>query len=103
MNHPNPFIPQGSVLEHDKRRSRMKLAVFCVLAIGVAGLTAMLIQGCKREQTETTPPVDTNQMVIDTNVPAMAVSNSAVTAPPMMTNTAPVVAPVTPAVTPAAA
>jgi LysM repeat protein len=103
MNHPNPFVPQGSVLEHDKRRSRMKLAVFCVLTIGVAGLTAMLIQGCKREQTETSPPVDTNQMVIDTNVPAMAGSNSSVSAPPIMTNTPPVVAPVTPAVTPAAA
>ena len=53
MNNPNPFVPQGSFLEQQsKRRSRMKLAVFCVLAVSVAGLTAMLIQGCKREQTE---------------------------------------------------
>ena len=50
MNNPNPFVPQGSVLEQNKRRSRMKLAVFCVLAVSVCGLTAMLIQGCKREQ-----------------------------------------------------
>ena len=35
MNNPNPFVPQGSVLEQNKRRSRMKLAVFCVLAVGV--------------------------------------------------------------------
>ncbi|HUB87888.1 MAG TPA: LysM peptidoglycan-binding domain-containing protein [Verrucomicrobiae bacterium] len=52
MNNPNPFVPQGSLLElQSKRRSRLKLAVFCVLALSVAGLSAMLIQGCKREQT----------------------------------------------------
>ena len=51
MNNPNPFVPQGSLLEQQsKRRSRMKLGVLCVLVVGVAGLTAMLIQGCKREQ-----------------------------------------------------
>jgi LysM repeat protein len=93
MNNPNPFIPKGSVLEHDRRRSRMKLAVFCVVAIGVAGLTAMLIQGCKREQTETPPPeaamIETNPPVIETNPPSMMVSNPPVA--PM-----PVVTPVTP-------
>ena len=51
MNNPNPFVPQGSLLEQQsKRRSRMKLAVLCVLVVGTAGLIAMLIQGCKREQ-----------------------------------------------------
>ena len=49
MNNPNPFVPQGSLLEQNKRRSRLKLAVFCVLAVGVGGLAAMLIQGCKRD------------------------------------------------------
>ncbi len=44
MNNPNPFVPQGSVLEQNKRRSRMKLAVGCVVIAGTAGLTAMLIQ-----------------------------------------------------------
>ncbi|HEX3857525.1 MAG TPA: LysM peptidoglycan-binding domain-containing protein [Verrucomicrobiae bacterium] len=85
MNNPNPFVPQGS-LEHNKRRSRMKLGVFCVLAIGVAGLTAMLIQGCKRE-TETadntlvdTNAIDTNTPTIDTNAPPLETSN-----PPVMT------------------
>ena len=65
MNNPNPFVPQGSLLEQQsKRRSRLKFAVFCVLAVSVAGLTAMLIQGCKREQTEAEnqpPPLDTNE------------------------------------------
>ena len=57
MNNPNPFVPQGSLLEQQsKRHSRLKFAVFCVLAVGVVGLTAMLIQGCKREQRPKTPP-----------------------------------------------
>lgn len=89
MNNPNPFIPQGSVLEQNKRRSRMKLAVFCVLAVSVCGLTAMLIQGCKREQVET-PPAP----IIDTNPPPMIDTNP----PPVMTNPPPVVAPVAPVV-----
>jgi LysM repeat protein len=69
MNNSNPFIPQGSVLEHDKRRSHMKLAVFCVLAVSVCGLTAMLIQGCKREQSEVQPPAETNAAPVDTSLP----------------------------------
>jgi hypothetical protein len=57
--------------QQSKRRSRMKLAVFCVLAVNVVGLMAMLIQGCKREQTEADnpPPADTNTSAMDTNTP----------------------------------
>jgi LysM repeat protein len=85
MNNPNPFVPKGSLLEQQsKRRSHMKLGVLCVLMVGVAGLTAMLIQGCKREQVETTPPpVDTNTVVMDTNTPPMETSNAPV-APPVV-------------------
>jgi LysM repeat protein len=90
MNNQNPFVPQGSLLEQQsKRRSRLKLGVFCVLAIGVAGLTAMLIQGCKRE-TDTadntsmadtnTPVADTNNAAVDTNAPVEPV----VTNPPVV-------------------
>ena len=59
----------------------MKLAVFCVLAVSVCGLTAMLIQGCKREQGENAPPAETNTNAqpaetslppINTNSPTMA-------------------------------
>jgi LysM repeat protein len=82
MNNPNPFVPQGSLLEQQsKRRSRLKLAVLCVIVVGAAGLTAMLIQGCKREQVaeeNQPPPMDTNMMVVDTNPPPMVASN-----PPM--------------------
>lgn len=96
MNNPNPFVPQGSLLaEQSKRRSRMKLGVFCVIAVSVTSLMAMLIQGCKRE-TETaynaensTQSVDTNNYAadtnaVDTNAPAMEASNPPVAAPTPM-------------------
>ena len=99
MNNPNPFVPKGSILEQQsKRRSRLKLAVFCVLALSVAGLAAMLIQGCKRtpsgETTDnSTPTIDTNAPAItDTNPPAIG-TNSTVTAPPVVTNAPPVYVP----------
>lgn len=102
MNHPNPFVPKGSILEQqNKRRSRLKLTVFCVLALGVAGLAAMLIQGCKRtpsDATDTsTPTIDTNTPAItDTNTPAMETNSMpAATNPPVVMEQTPV----TPAVT----
>jgi LysM repeat protein len=87
MNNPNPFLPQGSVLEQNKRRSRMKLAVFCVLAVSVAGLSAMLIQGCKKEQNpELQPMVDTNPPpMLDTNPPPIG-TNPPIALPPVATN-----------------
>jgi LysM repeat protein len=91
MNNPNPFVPQGSLLEQHKRRSRMKLGVFCAVAISVCGLSAMLIQGCKRE--EQAPPVDTNEMAnAESNIAPMIDTN-----PPVMPATNQVVAPVAPA------
>ena len=84
MNSPNPFVPQGSLLElQSKRRSRLKVAVFCVLVVGIAGLTAMLIQGCKREQTEAEnqPPPETNVTEMNTNVPPVEASNPPVQPP----------------------
>ena len=88
MNNPNPFVPKGSLLEQQsKRRSHMKLGVLCVLVVGVVGLTAMLIQGCKREQnneTETQPSVDTNTVAVDTNPPPMVASNPPVAPPPVV-------------------
>lgn len=90
MNNPNPFVPQGSLLEQQsKRRSRLKLGVFCVLAVGIAGLSAMLIQGCKREQQNTPesdnnpPPMQTNETVgAETNLSGTEESNAATEAAP---------------------
>lgn len=107
MNNPNPFVPQGSLLEQHKRRSRMKLAVFCTFALSAAGLIAMLIQGCKREQTgseaenqnpnqfvETNPPMVETQPPLETNPVVVAASN-----PPSM-GTVPPLEPVSPVVPP---
>ena len=66
MTNPNPFVPQGSLLsQQSKRQSRMKIGVFCVLAISVTGLMAMLIQGCKRQPE--VAATDTNSASLDTN------------------------------------
>jgi LysM repeat protein len=95
MNNSNPFVPQGSLLDQqNKRRSRMKLGVFCVLAVSVTGLMAMLIQGCKREQpaeSADTLMTDTNTATTDTNTPSYEASNPPVVAPPMATSAPPVV------------
>jgi LysM repeat protein len=94
MNNPNPFVPQGSLLEQSKRRSRMKLAVFCVLTVSVAGLTAMLIQGCKRETDSTdnsAPTTDTNNFTADTNSSPLVDTNPPVS--PIVTNLPTVVTP----------
>jgi LysM repeat protein len=106
MNNPNPFVPKGSILEaQSKRRSRLKIAVFCSLAVGVAGLSAMLIQGCKRDvpptDDTTTPPIDTTVPAIAaTNTSPMDASNTTAIVPPAPTNTfTPPVAPVEPAAT----
>ncbi|HUZ07554.1 MAG TPA: LysM peptidoglycan-binding domain-containing protein, partial [Candidatus Paceibacterota bacterium] len=85
-----------SLLEQNKRRSRMKLGVFCVLAVGVCGLTAMLIQGCKREnpEAEITPPSDTNVVsTTDTNLLPAQTSNSMAYVPPLPTSSVPIVVP----------
>jgi len=75
--------------QQSKRRSRVKFAVFCVLAVNVVGLMALLMQGCKREQTEAenpAPPLDTNETSMDTNVPpAVEASNPPVQPPVAMT------------------
>jgi LysM repeat protein len=103
MNNPNPFVPKGSLLEQQsQRRSRLKLAVFCVLAVSITGLVAVLIQGCKREKpsdddTLNTPTLDTNDNATDTNIsPMTEVSNPPVPVPPPVTNPPVVINPVTP-------
>ena len=100
MNNPNPFVPKGSILEQQsKRRSRLRLAVFCVLAVSITGLTAMLIQGCKREQPveggdNTTPTIDTNTTpVAETNALPAGTNATVVSSnlPPPVVETPPVV------------
>jgi len=100
MNHPNPFVPKGSLLEQQtRRRSRLKLGVFCVLAVSVTCLVAMLIQGCKRENpdAQNNPPVaDTNPPVMDTNPPPVVDTNPPIPMPPIATTNPPLMQPPTP-------
>ena len=104
MSNPNPFVPKGSLLEQQsKRRSNLKIGVSIVLAVGIVGLLAMLIQGCKRDtssENPTTTDQDTNVPAIqtDTNPPAMTDTNPPIVTAPVLTNTPP---PVTPPVIPA--
>lgn len=87
--------------QQSKRRSRLKLAVFCVLTVSVTGLAVMLIQGCKREQPVetdlTTPTIDTNLLTsADTNAPVVD-TNPPVVVPPVVVTPPPVVVPPEPA------
>src|ERR1035437_10361594 len=99
MTNPNPFVPKGSLLEQQSQlRSRLKLGVFCVLAVSVTGLVAMLIQGCERKAPDTTlnPPLENPATNIVENIspPMNEVSNLAtVVVPPPMTNPPVVVVP----------
>ena len=78
MNSNQLFSPESAAADQKNQgRSRVKVAVFSVLAVHVAGLMALLMtQGCKRE---TTPPVEPQAPMMDTNL-----------APPMDTNLPPV-------------
>jgi LysM repeat protein len=98
MNNPNPFIPQGSLLEQkNRKRSRFQLAVFGIFAFNVLVIAPMLIQGCKRDtsadggtttqtadnNTTQTPPQDTNTATPATNsVPQVTQPPPQVTQPP---------------------
>jgi LysM repeat protein len=65
MNNQSPFVPQGSLMEQKKQgRARVKLAVFCVLAVQGVGLLALLMQGCRRDDKETQASAE----VANTNV-----------------------------------
>ena len=89
MNNPNPFLPQATLAEkQNQRRSRLKLAVSCVLAVSVLGLVAMLIQGCKRsDATADNPNPDNNPPAGDTNTAPTAPDTNVVTTPvPPMPN-----------------
>ena len=110
MNNPNPFLPKGSLLEQQSlRRSRLKIAVFCVLLVSVTGLVAMLIQGCKRQSPtdlNPPPPPDQNSFAMDTNAPALDATNTAAMLPPELSTNPPAVAqplpPMEPVVAPVA-
>jgi len=102
MNNPNPFIPQGSLVEQmNKKRARVKMAVLAIFS-GTILLIApvLLIQGCKRDQSaqqdnsqdNSTPVADTNNLApapdntstASTNAAAAPAPNTMATQPPAM-------------------
>src|SRR6266404_2294587 len=84
MNNKSTLDPLGSLLEQkNKGRTRVKIAVFFVLAIHGIGLLALLLQGCRRDEpaqkseqastsNNTTPSLDSGAPVApeSTNPPA---------------------------------
>jgi LysM repeat protein len=105
MNNPNnPFVPKGSLLDlQGRRRSQLKIAVFCVVAVGAVSLSAMLIQGCERKKPDETLGQET--LGAGTNVamtyetasnlpPVSAVSNAVAQMTPVVeSNTTPILPP----------
>lgn len=88
MNNQSPLVPQGSTLDpKHKGRTRVKLAVFFVLALHGVGLLALLVQGCHRDDLASQADQKTNALpAFDaTNAPAVVEQ----TTPPALTNTAP--------------
>ncbi|HZV33731.1 MAG TPA: LysM peptidoglycan-binding domain-containing protein [Verrucomicrobiae bacterium] len=76
MNNSNPFVPQGSLLEQkNKKRARVKVAVFSIFALNILVITPLLIQGCSKKDTDQSgnnQPVDTSAAAAttpDTNQP----------------------------------
>ena len=84
MNSNHIFSPQTPALaQKSPGRGRVKVAVFSVLALHVAGLTALLMtQGCKREVPPENPPMP-EPPVMDTNAFPVMDTNAL---PPMDTN-----------------
>ena len=97
------FSPEVSATEQKKQgRARVKVAVFSVLGVHVAGLMALLLtQGCKREAAQDVssqpdvPAMDTNTLPpMDTNAPG-----SLATSLPTYGEVVPPVEPLVPAMT----
>jgi LysM repeat protein len=57
MNTPSPLVPQGSLPEAAKRKANIRIAIFTILAIHVALLGGLLMQGgCKQEEKKVAGP-----------------------------------------------
>jgi LysM repeat protein len=73
--------------QKNKSRARVRVYVFCVLSIGILGLMALLMQGCRKATEPEPTPGDTNTLpstnVESTNVPGVP-TNLPPTQPPEM-------------------
>src|ERR1041385_2128862 len=72
MNNQSPLMPQGSLLEQkNKGRAKVKMSVVFGLAVHGSGLMALLMQGCRKENTASNTTADpaTNNLVAPTFEP----------------------------------
>lgn len=98
----NPFIPEGSFLEQkNKARARLRIAVFFSISLSVMVLMALLIQGCRKNDTgqeeaantsNPTPELPTNPP--ESNPPPMAAPPAATPTPPPAVTPPPAAPPV---------
>jgi LysM repeat protein len=74
MNNPTPLVPQGTIDPKNTNRARVKIGVFFVLAVHGAGLLALLLQGCHREDVTAQANQATNSVPAfeATNLPSIA-------------------------------
>jgi len=84
MNTPSPLIPLGA-LPNARGRSHIRIAVFTILAVHVVLLGALLMAGCKKTTDQAKndasvdtgpPPFNANELPVNTNVPAPAVTST---------------------------
>ncbi len=99
MNNPNPFHPQVSLLEQkNKKRARVKVAVYSIFACNVLLISPLLIQGCRDKQpvdkTDTSATAPTNSDTTSNST----VDNSSNAAPLLPTPATNPVVPPTPVV-----
>lgn len=98
MNNTNPFVPQGSLLDQkNKKRARVKIAVYTIFAINLLVVTPLLIQGCSKKNADdtaaNTPPPDTNSAPVATDTNTAPQLTPPPTNAPVATAPAPVVQP----------
>jgi LysM repeat protein len=97
MNQQSPLVPQGSNLEQkNKGRTRVKIAVFFVLAVHGIGLLALLVQGCRQEPKTEVAAADTNTVAPPAFEPPTNTSAGMTPAQVTAPAAAPVVEPTTP-------
>src|ERR1700692_2743595 len=110
MNNANPFLPQGSLLEQkNKKRARVKVAVYSIFGFNILFVSLFLIQGCSKhdpaiQNDPNAALTATNDLAAtDTNtIPALPVpgTNVVMAQPPVASNPPVVVQPPPQPVTP---
>src|SRR5882724_6090341 len=104
MNNPNPFIPQGSLLEQkNKKRARVKVAVFSIFAVNILVISPLLIQGCGHKEAPTDENSslsantgNTTSNAMDSNALPSLPSVTSTSTPPTVVTSLPPVMPVAP-------